>query len=73
MYPFMELYMSLAEFPPGPVGATPLDGSEPGMSPPANGYLSFFIKVLVFLRGLEREIKVLLKSGSYPTSLEPSV
>jgi hypothetical protein len=62
MYPFIELYISRADEPTGPEGATPLEGSPPDMSPPVNGYLSFFIKVLVFLRGLEQKEKVFLKS-----------
>jgi hypothetical protein len=49
----MELYMSRAALPAGPEGATPLEGSAPGMRPPVRGYLSFFINVLVFLRGLD--------------------
>jgi hypothetical protein len=49
MYPFIDPYISLPrEAEPGRVGSE-------GIKPPPRGYLSFFIKVFVFRRGLEQK------------------
>jgi len=46
MYPDIELYMSRP-----PRDAEPGREGSVGMRPPPSGYLSFFIKVFVFLLG----------------------